>query len=143
MPSDVGKTRSDPKIVALSFVQTAADIERARQLMAGAANPAQIVAKIERPAAVENLEARQLYSVLYVSNSGSDGASGAGDSPLATIQAALNRAQSGDTVMLYNGTYEGGVTIDKSNITLRSAPGCSRCPSSIATSRTKTCSKWP
>jgi pyruvate kinase len=43
--------------VALSFVQTAADIERVRRLMAGAAHPAQIVAKIERPAAVEKLEA--------------------------------------------------------------------------------------
>jgi len=43
--------------VALSFVQTAADIDRARQLMTGAAKPAQIIAKIERPAAVDNLDA--------------------------------------------------------------------------------------
>ena len=43
--------------VALSFVQTADDIVRARQLMTGAVTPARIVAKIERPAAVDNLDA--------------------------------------------------------------------------------------
>ncbi len=43
--------------VALSFVQTAEDIERARQLMKAASRSAQIIAKIERPAAVDNLEA--------------------------------------------------------------------------------------
>ncbi len=43
--------------VALSFVQTADDINRARQLMTGSASPAQIIAKIERPAAVDNLDA--------------------------------------------------------------------------------------
>jgi len=43
--------------VALSFVQTAEDIARARQLMAAAGRSAQIIAKIERPAAVDNLDA--------------------------------------------------------------------------------------
>ena len=38
-------------------MQTAEDIRRARQLMTGAARPAQVIAKIERPAAVDNLEA--------------------------------------------------------------------------------------
>jgi pyruvate kinase len=42
--------------VALSFVQTAKDIARARDIMSAAGKPAHIIAKIERPAAVENLE---------------------------------------------------------------------------------------
>ncbi|MEO6214308.1 MAG: pyruvate kinase [Vicinamibacterales bacterium] len=41
--------------VALSFVQTAADILRAREVMAATGKSAPIIAKIERPAAVENL----------------------------------------------------------------------------------------
>lgn len=43
--------------VALSFVQTAADILRAHEVMAAAGKSAPIIAKIERPAAVENLAA--------------------------------------------------------------------------------------
>jgi pyruvate kinase len=43
--------------VALSFVQTAEDVLRARQMIADAGRSAAIVAKIERPAAVENLDA--------------------------------------------------------------------------------------
>jgi pyruvate kinase len=42
-------------IVALSFVQTADDIERARARMASCGRTVPIVAKIERPAAVQNL----------------------------------------------------------------------------------------
>ena len=42
--------------VALSFVQTAADVLRAREVMAAAGKQAPIVAKIERPAAVHNLQ---------------------------------------------------------------------------------------
>ena len=41
-------------IIALSFVQTVADIEEARELVQGRA---MIVAKIEKPAAIDNLEA--------------------------------------------------------------------------------------
>ena len=41
--------------VALSFVQTADDIARARHVMAAAGAAVPIIAKIERPAAVENL----------------------------------------------------------------------------------------
>ncbi|MEM6411231.1 MAG: pyruvate kinase, partial [Pseudomonadota bacterium] len=41
-------------IVALSFVQTAADIEEAKALIAGRAT---LVAKLEKPAAIQNLEA--------------------------------------------------------------------------------------
>src|SRR5262245_15000078 len=43
--------------VALSFVQTAEDINRARLLMRDAPETPHIIAKIERPAAVENLDA--------------------------------------------------------------------------------------
>jgi pyruvate kinase len=43
--------------VALSFVQSAEDIDRARQLMAGVPTAPHIIAKIERPAAVDNLDA--------------------------------------------------------------------------------------
>ena len=41
--------------VALSFVQSAADVRRAADVMAAAGRTVPIVAKIERPAAVENL----------------------------------------------------------------------------------------
>jgi pyruvate kinase len=43
--------------VALSFVQTVDDVLRAKQVMADAGGSAAIIAKIERPAAVENLDA--------------------------------------------------------------------------------------
>jgi pyruvate kinase len=43
--------------IALSFVQTAADVRRARDLMAAAGRRVPVIAKIERPAAVENLGA--------------------------------------------------------------------------------------
>ena len=41
--------------VALSFVQTAADVRRARELSTAAGRNVPLIAKIERPAAVENL----------------------------------------------------------------------------------------
>ena len=43
--------------VALSFVQTAADVARAREIITAAGRTTPVVAKIERPAALENLEA--------------------------------------------------------------------------------------
>ena len=43
--------------VALSFVQTADDVMRAQRVMTEAGRSAPIIAKIERPAAVENLDA--------------------------------------------------------------------------------------
>jgi pyruvate kinase len=43
--------------VALSFVQTVEDVLRAREVMLDAGGTAAIIAKIERPAAVENLDA--------------------------------------------------------------------------------------
>jgi pyruvate kinase len=44
-------------LVALSFVQTADDVVRAKELMREAGRTVPIIAKIERPAAVENLPA--------------------------------------------------------------------------------------
>jgi pyruvate kinase len=44
-------------LVALSFVQTAEDVTRARQAMTDAGRAVPVVAKIERPAAVQNLDA--------------------------------------------------------------------------------------
>jgi pyruvate kinase len=43
--------------VALSFVQTADDVARARDLIAQAGKATPVIAKIERPAAVDNLDA--------------------------------------------------------------------------------------
>jgi pyruvate kinase len=43
-------------LIALSFVQTAEDIRRAKQVMQTAGRTAPLIAKIERPAAVENLD---------------------------------------------------------------------------------------
>jgi pyruvate kinase len=44
-------------MVALSFVQTAADVLTAREIMASAGQHVAVIAKIERPAAVDNLPA--------------------------------------------------------------------------------------
>jgi pyruvate kinase len=44
-------------MAALSFVQTAEDVLTAREIMVAAGHPVPIIAKVERPAAVENLEA--------------------------------------------------------------------------------------
>ena len=44
-------------VVALSFVQTAEDVARARAIISEAGRPTPIIAKIERPAAIENLDA--------------------------------------------------------------------------------------
>jgi pyruvate kinase len=44
-------------LVALSFVQTAADVTRAREIIEESGRSTPIIAKIERPAAVENLDA--------------------------------------------------------------------------------------
>ena len=43
-------------LVALSFVQTAADVERALHIMKAAGRTVPVVAKIERPTAVENID---------------------------------------------------------------------------------------
>ncbi len=50
-------TSQDIDYVALSFIQTAADIERVRRLLRGMNSTAKIIAKIETKTAVDNLEA--------------------------------------------------------------------------------------
>lgn len=62
-------------------------------------------------------------NIYYVSPSGSDSASGSLSSPLRTPNAALELANSGDTVVLRAGTYTSEVRIRESNIALRSYPG--------------------
>jgi pyruvate kinase len=44
-------------LVALSFVQTADDVQTARSVMTDAGRSVPVIAKIERPAAVDNLTA--------------------------------------------------------------------------------------
>lgn len=52
--------------VAISFVQTAADVARAKELMTKAGRSVPIIAKIERPTALENLNAilREVHGVM-------------------------------------------------------------------------------
>ncbi len=58
---DIGDLRFglelDVDLVALSFVQTAEDVARARQIIDAAGRATPLIAKIERPAAVQNLDA--------------------------------------------------------------------------------------
>jgi hypothetical protein len=61
-------------------------------------------------------------SALYVSVHGSDRSSGASQHPLRTIQAAINRAPAGGTVVVRPGRYHEGLTISgKDGLTLRAA----------------------
>ncbi len=58
---------------------------------------------------------------LHVSKSGSDSARGTSTSPLRSVQAAVNKASAGSTILVHRGSYSGRVTITKSGITLRAA----------------------
>lgn len=58
----------------------------------------------------------------YVAPNGRDAASGSKSEPLATVQAAINRAQAGDTVMLRGGTYHQSAVMSTPAVTLRSYP---------------------
>ncbi len=59
----------------------------------------------------------------YVAPTGSDAAGGDQSGPLATVNAAVSRASSGDTIYLRGGTYHQQVTVSKDGLTLRSFPG--------------------
>lgn len=79
---------------------------------------------LQKRLSLEGLETRQFMAAdLYVSNAGDDWAAGTVDAPFQTIRRALDAARPGDTITLRNGVYEGGVTIDVDNLTIRSAPG--------------------
>lgn len=80
---------------------------------------------ISRAAAVEGLESRVLMSTYYVANGGSDSAAGSITAPLATIQAGVNKAASGDTVIVRGGTYNitSTISINQANITVKGADG--------------------
>src|SRR5688572_8668246 len=68
----------------------------------------------------ELLEVRELPTVLYVAMTGNDSAPGTEDAPYRTLARALDEAGAGDTVVLRNGTYDGGVDVDDPNVTIRS-----------------------
>jgi Ca2+-binding RTX toxin-like protein len=72
---------------------------------------------------IEELEKREVLSTYFVATTGSDSAAGTQAAPWNTLSHALSAAASGDTIDLRGGTYAGGVTVSKSNITLQSYPG--------------------
>ena len=72
---------------------------------------------------MESLEDRVLMSTWYVSNSGSNSAAGTINAPLLTLKAAVADAKAGDTITLRAGSYKGGVTIKRPNITVKSYAG--------------------
>ena len=64
-----------------------------------------------------------LAADIYVSTTGNDANPGTLAAPVQTIKHALQLANSGDTIFLRGGTYTGGITITKPNITLTSYSG--------------------
>lgn len=55
---------------------------------------------------------------LYVSTAGDDLNAGSENAPLKTIQSAVNKARSGDYIIVQAGTYREKVTVSKNNISL-------------------------
>lgn len=72
---------------------------------------------------LESLESRVLMSTYYLSPGGSDGAAGTLAAPWRTVQHALDASSSGDVLTLRGGSYAGGVTVEKPNITIQSYAG--------------------
>ncbi len=60
---------------------------------------------------------------IHVATNGSDGGDGSEQNPYATVQHALDNADSGDVILLHQGTYNEQVRIRDNHITLQSAPG--------------------
>jgi parallel beta-helix repeat protein len=82
------------------------------------------VVKRAAAVAIESLESRQFLSAtLWVSTTGNDSAGGTQSAPLRTLKQALAKVSAGDTINLMSGTYQGGVFVEKPNITIESAPG--------------------
>ncbi|MBX9624607.1 MAG: right-handed parallel beta-helix repeat-containing protein, partial [Gemmataceae bacterium] len=71
----------------------------------------------------ENLEVRDVPATLFVSTAGADTNPGTLAAPLKTVQAASNRANAGDEIVLRGGTYAGGVQFYDANLTVRSYDG--------------------
>lgn len=80
---------------------------------------------------LETLELRTLMTAnpvgppqeFFVAPGGNDWNAGTVAQPFATIRRALDAANTGDTITLRNGTYEGGLNIDVDDLTIRSMPG--------------------
>lgn len=63
-------------------------------------------------------------NVLYVSPGGNDGNSGTVGSPLQTLDAAIDAAATGDTIVLRSGTYHESVTVPSTKaLTVQAYPG--------------------
>lgn len=71
---------------------------------------------------IELLEVRVLLaSDLFVATTGNDSTGdGTVDSPFLTLAHALSQVESGDSIILREGTYAGGVTVGVANVTIRS-----------------------
>ena len=59
----------------------------------------------------------------YVSTTGSDGADGSSDAPLQTLGSAVDRASSGDAIVIAGGVYRESVQIFGKALDISSAPG--------------------
>jgi hypothetical protein len=62
-------------------------------------------------------------ATIIVSSSGAAGAPGSLAAPVQTLAQALALAKPGDTIMLREGEYAGGVTVSQPDITIKSFPG--------------------
>ena len=62
-------------------------------------------------------------NILHVSTTGDDeSGDGSVNNPYLTIQKGIDEASSTDTVLVLNGIWQGGVTIDNKQITLMESP---------------------
>src|SRR3954451_17111477 len=71
----------------------------------------------------DRLESRIAMSGYYVSSAGDDSAAGTIDAPWRTVQRAVTSIAPGDVINLRAGTYDGGVFVNKPDITIQSYPG--------------------
>ncbi len=60
---------------------------------------------------------------IFAAPSGNDGAAGSKAAPLATLAKAVEKAAAGDSIFLREGTYAGGVTVGKTDITIAAFEG--------------------
>lgn len=71
----------------------------------------------------EELETRQVLSTYFLAPGGSDSADGSEAAPWQTLQHANLQILAGDTLVLRQGTYEGNITINVPDVTIRSYEG--------------------